>query len=254
MADRPILFSAPMVCALLEGRKTQTRRIIKPRDHASLFDGSWTDDYVLDPGNAAWRAEELRFAVGDRLWLREAWRCNGWAADVATIFYRASERDGYTAVCEQYPVIDKKPLRVSASWRPSIHMPRWASRLTLIVSDVRVERLQDISEADAKAEGVPEYLEGNTTDEPYCETCSGMGVHGAFGQDYGVTEVDCQECVTAKQKYQSLWNAINGSGAWDANPWVVAVTFEVLKQNIDEVAQIGFSPDTDRDSRLIGGE
>ncbi len=208
MAERPILFSSPMVRALLACAKTQTRRVIKPRGHACIFDGGWTDRYVLDPGNQSWRERFYPYRVGDRLYVREAWRCNGWATDVATIFYRASEGDGYTAMCEQYPIADKSPLRVTGAWRPGIHMPRWASRLTLAVTDVRVQRLQDISEEDAEAEGL--------TGE-FCD-------YELYGQS-----------KPYRFEYSALWNHLNaarGSG-WDTNPWVVAVTFAVEHRNID---------------------
>lgn len=222
MADHPILFSAPMVRALLDGRKTQTRRIMKPQPVQS-DNGSW---HVFNSGGGVvgvptemvpdCAAEYARYDRGDRLWVREAWRCNGWATDVATIFYRASEGDGYTAMCEQYPVDGKDPLRITATWRPGIHMSRWASRLTLIVTDVRVERLQDISEEDAIAEGL-------------IETRTGRWWYSA---DHRNAPGSCNP-VTA---YSCLWDQINGAGSWDDNPWVVAVTFDVIKQNIDEVA------------------
>jgi len=208
--DRPILFSGPMVGALLEGGKTQTRRVLASDKKDSLFNGEWSDSYVLDPGNADWRARDIRFAIGDRLWVREAWRCNGWATDLATIFYRASEGDGYTAMCEQYPVVGKPPLRVTATWRPGIHMPRWASRLTLTVTDVRVQRVQEISEADAEAEGTaPILVPPDGGSAPHVEG------------------------------FRDLWDSINASRGfgWETNPWVVALTFTVRRQNIDALAQ-----------------
>jgi hypothetical protein len=222
MADRPILFSAPMVRALLDGRKTQTRRILKPQptinsagllvwDHGADFIQGTSDDI----------AAGQRTKAGDRLWVREAWRCNGWATDVATVFYRASEGDGYTAMCEQYPVANKKQMRITSTWRPSIHMPRWASRLTLTVTEVRVERLQDISRGDAIAEGL-------------------VTVPHAPGL---AAEMDCNWGFDGDARhgspisaYAALWESINGPGAWQENPCVVAYTFTVERKNIDEVA------------------
>lgn len=229
MTDRPILFSAPMVQALLAGRKTQTRRVIKPRGHASLFDGSWTDDYVLDPDNASWRASELRFAIGDRLYVREHWRTFAsldvtpprdlWSPNCgheAGILYIA---DGFgLAVTRegQRWSGDRDDPAAFGKHRHAMHMPRWASRLTLIVTDVRVERLQDYSEADARDEGID-----------IVEHDDGSWVFPVPGtEDY---ERD------AVKAYASLWDRINGAGSWESNPWVVAVTFDVLKQNIDEV-------------------
>lgn len=177
MADRPILFSAPMVKALLDGRKTQTRRILKPQPIG--FD--WYD-LKCKP----------RFKVGDRLWVRETWNNAIGSSDEPYFKATVAEDTDWTA--EE---------RANLVWRPSIFMPRWASRLTLTVTDVRVERLQDISEEDAIAEGVPAGLEH---------------IHGPGG-------------------YRDIWETINGAGSWAANPWVVAITFDVLNQNIDEVAK-----------------
>ena len=229
MTDRPIIFSAAMIKALIAGRKTQTRRIIKIAGRGPDYVGprgctddprcwGWEDsdhgDYVTierEPGQRmGWRDWRGAYRVGDRLWVREAHRCNGWATDLATVFYRASEGDGYTAMCEQWPIADHKPLPVSMQWRPSIHMPRWASRLTLIVTDVRVQRLQNISEDDARAEGLTQAYEGWATDPE--------------GRCYG---------DTAKSSFTQLWDSLHGDEAWSANPWVAAINFTVLKGNID---------------------
>lgn len=221
MADRPILFSGPMVRALLDGRKTQTRRVLGLRSSPrtpNIFDGTWTDDYVLNAGNADWRARHMPFAIGDRLWVRETWartrnvnqeddwpgrphlgdpnvdgECVIWAADG---HWQWTDDDG--------GMTDR------SSWRPSIFMPRWASRLTLPVIDVRPERLQDISEEDAKAEGPTQHP--NWPDDLYTSWT------GAF---------------------RALWDSINGHRqgcAWDDNPWVAVVTFSLHRQNIDAMA------------------
>jgi len=96
-------------------------------------------------------------------------------------------------------------------WNPSIHMPRWASRLTLTVTDVRVQRLQDISAADSIAEGVE------------CETCAAMAQSACHGKG----------CFSSLADFRALWNSLHGPDAWDANPWVVALTFTVEQRNID---------------------
>jgi len=198
MADRPILFSAPMVRALLGGTKTQTRRQIKPRGkRPSLFNGDWSDSYVLDPGNQSWRDQDIRVHAGDRLWVKETWaplsalthNDPGTQALADKAFYRA---DGSTVEGE-----------ISA-WKPSIFMPRTASRITLLVTEVRVERLNDISETDALAEG-----------------CSKRAADAT-----GFSNVD---------EYQKIWGAINGPGSWNSNPWVAAYTFSVIKSNIDQI-------------------
>lgn len=205
MSDKPILFSAPMIRALLDGRKTQTRRIIKPRKHASIFEpGKWTDSYVLNPGNADWRNRELRYEVGDVLWVKETWARVSDDGD-HWIDYRATPR--FPGESERRAAAwDNDPDSPDAiRWRPSIFMPREASRLTLIVEAVKVERLQDISEEDARAEGV-------------------------FVPEAQYAQQGPRAPVLA---YAALWDSINGACAWEANPWCVALTFRVKQRNID---------------------
>jgi hypothetical protein len=202
MTERPILFSAEMVRAILDGRKTQTRRVVKLTADGHVQAPSkhlrW---YPTDPG----AIQGCRYGQpGDTLWVREAW-CQ--SADdgrqvplrMATL-YRAdgdhvtlSDGDGFTQTNRDGS--EKSP------WRPSIHMPRWASRITLRITDIRVERLQDITEDDARAEG--------------CDPV----VHPDGAVD----------CGTRKTTFASLWNKINGPGAWDENPWVWVVAFERVK-------------------------
>ena len=190
MTARPILFSGPMVRALLEGRKTQTRRAVKPQPPSGhVYVGRvLCSTHRADEGKWTW-------AVGQAAMLREAHRVScpyGQPGDLLWVRETFGEfREnwiGYRATCGDPPPD-------SGSWKPSIFMPRWASRLTLRITDVRVQRLQDCSHADAAAEGVGDLIE------------------------YGV-----------------LWESINGPGSWDANPWVWALTFKVIKANVDDVA------------------
>jgi hypothetical protein len=185
MTDRPIIFSAPMVRALLDGRKTQTRRALKP-PYGTL-------EYLPD---RTWRPIYTKCFRGDRLYVREAFCPRlGYPAPVATPHYRADD--------------DKPEWR--GLWKPSIHMPRWASRLTLTVTDVRVQRLQEISEADAIAEG--------------CDAAFAMTMRRPNGAYPG----NATEC------FRDLWNSLHGPDAWDANPWVAALTFTVQRGNIDSI-------------------
>ncbi len=242
MTDRPILFSAPMVRALLAGRKTQTRRVLGKTGHCNIFEpGVWSDGYVLDPGNADWRARDTPFAVGDRLWVKETWRlspeaCEGWHPDHMRgwIDYQAGGSSEQTA--PSFEAVERAAFLkgedrdwdfLPSRYRPSIHMPRWASRITLLVTDVRVERLQDCSEADAIAEGAISVPYGVPPGHPEREAWH----HGQ------PMEPPNDAFETALASYRHLWNSINGTGAWEANPWVVAVTFEVVRGNIDQVAQ-----------------
>ena len=218
MPDRPILFSAPMVQALLAGTKIQTRRAIKARNEMSLFHpGQWADRYVLDPGNAEWRAREVRFAVGDRLWVKETHAYVG-TGDPGFLIYRAT----YHECCAKYG-FDHTPAQSEVTWKPSIFMRRALSRLTLTVTDLRVERLQDISDADAIAEGATQTS---------VASLPGYPDQPAFhhGQKLDPTY---EGFISAKASYRHLWDTINGKGSWDANPWVVAVSFDVREGNID---------------------
>lgn len=183
MNAKPILFSAPMVRALLDGRKTQTRRIAKE------FAGRPELDAILRrfPEQQGCPFGEF----GDLIWVRETWAHGGFAEE--------------TRECQPLYRADA-PLDVGP-WTPSIHMPRWASRLTLRITDARVERLQEISEADAKAEGVE---------------------FGAITNQL-TGEIDRDAC----EAFEELWESINGPGSWDANPWVWAITFDVIHKNVD---------------------
>lgn len=239
MADRPILFSDPMIRALLEGRKTQTRRILKPQPECGYAGGtpyfSWNGYTGLWPDDWQHAIERnVRIAPGDRLYVKETWRAHGWHADCVEIAY-AAQRGlvGWSEQHEQikYPVGDPHlpPLRNAFKyyapkgqdfWRPSIHMPRWASRITLTVTDVRVERLQDISDRgpqnDCTAEGV--FHCGMSI--PSYEVWHGDGFRSS-----------------EKHMYRTLWNSINGAGSWESNPWIVAYSFSVHLGNIDQIGR-----------------
>lgn len=215
MTDRPIIFSATMVNALLAGRKTMTRRILKRQPETFLvgsepcrvelihLEGEPLPRVAL--GNVITR-QEVRYAVGDRLWVRENHRLTDCECTEAC---RGAGHVWYEATSEGYRNVAGNKLR------PSIHMPRYASRLTLIVNGVKVEKLQDISEADAMAEGCKAIRD-------HCHVFEGTGYDKA-----GL----CHSA--ASTAFSILWDEINGPGAWDANPYVVAVSFRVVKANID---------------------
>lgn len=220
MTDRPIIFSAPMVKALLARRKTQTRRIVK--DAPEFFGSGRPEDRWSDLGSWGWRDEHLsvwrslrdgylpvglQFASGDRLWVREAWRT--WAHDdekrpaaIEPGFPRVVRYEADEALSS--PV---HPRFVPGRLRASIHMPRWASRLTLHVTEVRVQRLHEISREDAIAEGLA--LAWNAPEEFW----RWPPPHHA-----GLW-------LSPIAAYRALWNHIHGADAWDANPWVAAITF-----------------------------
>jgi hypothetical protein len=196
MKERPILFSAPMVRALLDGRKTQTRRIVK---------------------NSKWETENPECGVnrppcpygvaGDRLWVRETWAPEQYdvRAETPSAIEESSRRPAYRADYNGQPAY---------VWKPSIHMPRWASRINLEIASVRVERLQDISEADAIAEGVKRAGE-----------CGNGPIY--HPSDSHVGTPTCNPIYA----YGQLWEQINGRegpNSWAANPWVWIVEFRSI--------------------------
>lgn len=207
MKERPILFSGPMVRAILEGRKTQTRRIIKLRpgeqvDNNEVWDS--TDPYKIKPCPYG--------IAGDVLWVRETFadlRGMGFDDDFA---YREKSLKDYGDGCGMVEIGDSKRCRLDygVKWKPSIFMPRDACRLRLRITDIRVERLQDISESDAKAEGV----------ETQSSTTFGDTVYKNYekGQLGWLT--------SAVGSFSTLWQSINGNQSWADNPWVWVIEFE----------------------------
>ncbi|ERY35750.1 hypothetical protein [Pseudomonas aeruginosa] len=199
--ERPILFNDQMVRAILEGRKTVTRRVVTPQPD---FLGSMVDPNTpfktLDAGLHA-RITCPYGQPGDRLWVREAWAADAQVDAIAPSDLSQGEPIWYPA--------DLSVRQTGCSMiskgrvRPSIHMPRWASRILLEITAVRVERLQDISKEQAKAEGVRDVGEGSFDVED--------SKH--FAAD-------------PRESFASLWSSINGESSWDANPWVWVVEFK----------------------------
>lgn len=219
MKDRPILFSGPMVRAIREGRKTQTRRAIKfewcsSREalmHQAAFDPAYKCPYGKP---------------GDRLWVRETWGMSFEDIVPTGRQFVSGGTWGSPARPNRKPCVvfradgdmpDDSPGE-TATWCPSIHMPRWVSRITLEIVSVRVERLNDISEKDAIAEGV----ERNEGVNPWTQT------DGWIKYPFDLHAEDFP-AVTAKESYHSLWESINGPGSWDLNPWVWVVEFKEVK-------------------------
>jgi hypothetical protein len=208
MIARPILFSAPMIRALLAGTKTQTRRALKcqPIDIIPMPKAPDREWVILEQREPEPKGKVVRCrfgAPGDVLWCRETWARN--ANQLSDTYIETSTV--YRADGEQRALDNGLEL----PWRPSIHMPRWASRLTLRITDVRVQRLQEISEADAMAEGIQKI--------------------GTRWEANGI----CATPVSACDAYRALWEYINGAGSWAANPWVWCVSFSVEKRNVDDV-------------------
>lgn len=215
MRERPILFSAPMVRVLLDGSKMQTRRAFSTRMIDLMYVAAhagevsyFVDQGFMEPNDASYVVDFCPYGQpGDRLWVREAWAQRGawripaWPdADADDAYWSGTKEVIYTADSE-------KP---ATGWRgrPSIHMPRWASRILLEIVSVRVERLQDINGRDADAEGAPRYA----CDGPHCPD--------------GENGCNARGCAGAREWYEELWNEINGAGSWAANPWVWVVEFK----------------------------
>jgi hypothetical protein len=218
MKERPILFSTPMINTIRERRKTQTRRVVKPQPHTTpIANGSASGNYDAWPnGDSCLEWDDVLADTayyvqagfcphgqpGDRLWVRETWQARsprdyGMECPIS----QPIEREGYAGHewTVRYAATDQNFAEWSG-WNPSIHMPRWASRITLEVVSVRVERVQDITAEDACAEGVP-------------------GCRDNLSNAHAVTW------------FATLWNQINGKRAncsWQDNPWVWVVEFKEI--------------------------
>ncbi|HCD5851339.1 TPA: hypothetical protein NDS93_001218 [Klebsiella pneumoniae] len=200
MKERGMIFNAEMVRALLDGRKMQTRRPIKWKqtrftEIGEREDGSkwpWSED--AEHACDFWHPCPFG-AVGDRIWVREAFRVHSRATDVATLVYKASERNSWTEQTRRVPVAVCNKPATPEKWTPSLHMPRWASRILLEITDVRVERLQSITLGDICKE-------------------VGCGLYDFRPATYGF------------QVWEELWKSIYGAENWQANPWVWVIEFK----------------------------
>jgi hypothetical protein len=211
MKELPIPFTGPMVRALLDDRKGQTRRVVKPTKCKELGVPLAPCEVAGEVNNGDYRYSPYG-EPGDRLWVRETWACHFATNDqkprdidpelwsvryFADDFIRPAKMDGSLAQLNQ-----------CTKRRPGMFMPRWASRVTLEVTGVRVERLQDITRADAKAEGLKHVTDGGTP--------------------YGVPGMANTWFADPRLSYRALWETINGPGSWEANPWVWVVEFRRL--------------------------
>lgn len=223
MKERPILFSAPMVRALLAGRKTQTRRVVKfptKGEYVRPDMGGWTACTIGGDGSRDRHGREVPVqacvwnqttgttvacpygVLGDRLWVKETWQLHERFTDVGRVVYAASANGAWSEAHIDFPIdtvgdLTARPFQ--EGWRSPLHMPRRLSRLDLTITAVRAERLQDITEIDAEAEGVQDP--------------SLVPILGAFW--------------SSRDGYARLWEHINGPGSWASNPWVWVVTFQV---------------------------
>ena len=229
MKERPIPFSGPMVRAILEGRKTMTQRVLKDHNAANIFPmpktpNEWFAWLTLDPLNTS--LIKCPYGIpGDRLWVRETWKPGAWREDGrVAVDYKASPELTHTPWCNVdsdtwsylWPKLTDEvarsglvaddddqfhwePGKSPLKWRPAMFMYRWASRIDLEITGIRVERLQDITNNDALAEGTPDI---RTIENGY----------------------DMRDC------FRALWDQINGkTHPWDTNPWVWVIQFKKVQ-------------------------
>lgn len=242
MKERGMIFNSEMVRAILDGRKTQTRRIMKVQPESNqlglllITDSTKHSDigkYHWAESNATGNHVRSKLfsspfgAVGERIWVRETWATlgneDGCYVDWEDNLCKGDERSAariYRASCEQRPgdyglrsIPDDaywkphtKEHKFEGAWRPSIHMPRWASRILLEITDVRVERLNAISEEDARAEGI---IDGG------CLNCGEPEPCGCANPEPDATDA-----------FAYLWQSIYGQDNWNANPWVWVIEFK----------------------------
>lgn len=242
MKERPILFSGRMIRAILDGRKTQTRRVLKPQPHVGV--GGYLDwrDASFDPGGLSWHCPYGQ--PGDRLWARETWA------------YAVQARD-YNGECHTFAARPHESTHVVyradadtlyGGWRPSIYMPRWASRITPLVTEVRVQRLQDISEDDAAEEGSGvllcdhEYWDGDPDQYRKLFRVLWDSINAKPRPCYGTVGgkkriVSYAAFPWSGESFDALYPDVRQKGVWRGkplvvtpNPWVFAISFERVGQ------------------------
>lgn len=246
MKEKPILFSAPMVQAILDGRKAQTRRVIKPQplnSDGEIYDGKiygpelyeyagydkhgelvpMPEIFGIYDENGEWGIKCPYGQIGDQLWVRE----NGWERPYRTTKMMRDGADTWKKYYYDADGLNKNDVDDFKEWgfkrRPSIHMPRWASRIQLVITAVRIQRLNDISAEDAFAEGikVPTSQQGGLL----------IRLSGKFPTcNYLKDAKNSSANDIAIAEYASLWESINGELSWATNPWVWVVEFKRIKQ------------------------
>ncbi|EPU4808149.1 hypothetical protein ACVXC9_002907 [Vibrio cholerae] len=244
----PMIFNTDMVKALMAGDKVVTRRPVSPQPEPSDYGYDWWPskkfgsmvqvsgfekidcDYKRDLVEEMSRDACPIANIGDLIYVRETFRLFNHSDECGCSDYCSCPPSGtpvYFATCGG----DSE-----SKWKPSIHMPRTASRLTLKVTDVRIERVQDITEDQAEKEGVISNEKyGDLAGEENlfnCPKCEGFQVHGYIGYGGGVAEGDCETCNTAVKRFGLLWDSIYQN--WNQNPYVWVIEFEVIHQNVDK--------------------
>ena len=233
MSMKPILFSTDMVQAILDGRKTATRRLVKPRyvldadNNPHFFSRAEGNLFVWEDRPYIKTAIKQPYLPGDVLYVRETWRVLEASSPPrrCVIEYKAGGTQEFDDVIA-LPTADSK-------WRPSIHMPKEAARIFLRVTDVRAERLWQMRNDDALREGVPTEWPMNPV---YCPQCNGTGLVGTYDSDtLGFKEIDCPFCKEPISRFRELWNHLRKgndyhSTRFESGPFVWVVEFERIKK------------------------
>lgn len=226
MKESPILFNTDMVQAIWSGHKSQTRRVVKEELivwQAEFESGNLPHVIRSEPSLQYYLENRCPFGqIGDQLWVRETWHVEpnvqGWSMDenepcTGWIEYKAGgskevTAPNFDAVQRCFPKGEVDWDFLPSDWRPSIFMPRWASRIQLEITNIRIERLNDISEQDAESEGCI----ADPCDHAR-QICEDIGCCGP----------------TAKGHFKYIWESINGANSWDKNPWVWVIEFKVIQ-------------------------
>lgn len=235
MKQKPILFSTPMVKAILEGRKTMTRRIVKPQiidcsnKHKGYTTASWKEEPIslkCKANSNEWYCSlcgngigsngksmyKCKYQIGDILWVRETFGYNHAVEFGKSPFVYKADTNSQTSLTKEKYYANGELKQVESYWHPSIHMPKEAARIWLEVTNVRVERLQDISDKDAVAEGI--------------EANSRFGEKVCMWKNY----LEYDGFPYPIHSFQSLWESINGKQSWEANPWVSVIEFKRIEK------------------------
>jgi len=238
--EKPIIFKPEMVRAILDGRKTQTRRVVDDKflkwnyDRREICNHTWPAKLV---GASCFDCHQellskCRFGKpGDLIWVKEThYRRGKWVKNGFTKTGKQKWR--FAAIGKEVRYFDNPPEKIlpnskreTIGWfkRSSLFMPRWASRLTLEITDIRVERLQDISEEDALAEGIDNLI---------CPQCYGSDriSHGATIKTRCGSQYCGLDYLSAIEGFRELWESINGIGSWDLNPWLFVISFKPVEE------------------------
>lgn len=220
LAEIPLLFSTEMVQANMEDRKTMTRRtrgLKEVNENPDKYNCEFFNEYG---SMEVWKDGKVKAVIkspygkpGDLLWVREAWNCDRIDSVTGSEFYIPTGINCCFVYKAENPTGKNKsvPKDWKMKWKPSIHMPKAAARLWLMVEEIRVERVQDISEADSVAEGVLRE--------------SSLAFNQYLNYENFIFQID-----TAKESFQSLWISINGPQSWNQNPWVWVVKYRILSK------------------------